>query len=86
MENDLLYRGSVKTLVSDTWWDEIDSIPAVDAVEVVRCRKCVNWEIDRQPNGFFDPDNPRYYCFVNDLFPTGDWFCKDGYPREDDNE
>lgn len=32
--NELIYRGTVKALLSDTWWEKIDSIPAVDAVEV----------------------------------------------------
>lgn len=36
--DDLIYRSTVKVLVSDTWWNEIDSIPAVDAVEVDRER------------------------------------------------
>lgn len=57
------------------------SIPAVDAVEVVRCRKCKHWEIDWPPSGF-GHDNPRYFCSVNDIFPTGDWFCKDGDKEE----
>ena len=63
MENELIYRGSVKTKVSDMWWGEIDSIPAVDAVEVrhgewddssvafyrkcSECGCCVEW--DKQP-------------------------------------
>ena len=56
--------------------------PTIDAVPVVRCRECENWEKDWEPNGF-DPDNPRHFCSVNDMFPTGDWFCKDGQRRED---
>lgn len=56
--------------------------PTIDAVPVVRCRKCKHWETDWPPSGF-DPDNPRYFCSVNDIFPTGDWFCKDGQRREE---
>lgn len=52
-----------------------------DVVEVVRCRKCKHWETDWPPSGF-DPANPRYFCSVNDIFPTGDWFCKDGERKE----
>lgn len=61
--------------------DDVMSIPAVDAVEVVRCRECKYWGTDWEPR-YSNPDNPIHYCGVNDLFPTGDWFCKDGQRRE----
>lgn len=62
--------------------DAVASIPAVDAVEVVRCRECEHWETDWKPHGF-KPDNPRYFCDYCDLFPAGDWFCADGQRREE---
>lgn len=49
-DNDLIRRGDAKDLavlaVDDTWeaaytGDRFDELPAVDAVEVVRCRDCV---------------------------------------------
>lgn len=64
--------------------DELRNAPTIDAVPVVRCRECENWEKDWPPSGF-NPDNPRYFCSVNDIFPTGDWFCADGKRREDGN-
>ena len=60
----------------------IEEIPAVDAVEVVRCRECKNWNTDWEPN-YFNPDNPMYYCAETDLFLSGDWFCAGGQRRED---
>ena len=62
--------------------EDIEAVPAVDAVEVCRCRDCKNWETDWEPN-YFNPDNPSYYCGENDLFPTGNWFCADGQRREE---
>lgn len=95
--DDLIRRGDVleKTVLIQTdvptriaplstevvYADDVKNIPTVDAVEVVRCRKCKHWKTDWPPSGF-DPDNPRYFCSVNDIFPTGDWFCKDGERRE----
>lgn len=58
------------------------SIPAVDAVEVVRCGECIYWEDDWEPS-MCNSDTNRHYCVINDLFPTGDWFCKEGQRRED---
>ena len=64
--------------------NRLNMAPTIDAVPVVRCRECKHWETDWPPSGF-DPTNPRYFCSVNDTFPTGDWFCKDGERREEEN-
>lgn len=46
--DDLISRAHVKALVNSMWWDTIDSIPAVDAVEVVHAY----WtRIDYKPCG-----------------------------------
>lgn len=55
----------------------IDSIPIIDAVPVVRCSECRHWETDWEP-GQYNPDIPRHFCAVTDLFTTGNWFCKEG--------
>lgn len=49
---------------------------------LVRCGDCKYWNTDWEPNRF-NPDNPTHFCDINDLFPTGDWFCKDGQRREE---
>lgn len=62
----------------------IDNAPTVDAVPVVRCRDCKNWESDWKPD-IFVQDPPRHYCAINDRFLTGDWFCAAGERIEVDN-
>ena len=75
MENDLIYRGSVKTKVSDMWWGEIDSIPAVDAVEVVRCREC--------KHGAYSEYYGNVACNAHLWVRGPEYFCADGQRRED---
>ena len=61
-----------------TWQDydavegALRSIPAVDAVEVVRCKDCKHGEID-------DPDFPyQYYCRMGHMWNDAYYFCVDG--------
>ncbi len=50
--------------------DNIDSIPAVDAVEVVRCRECVKAD-------------DFGHCEMQNFWGTRDDFCSRGQRRED---
>lgn len=50
-------------------------LPAVDAVEVVRCRQCTRFAI----NPVAWTDDRQIICFSND--PEG--FCHNGTPREE---
>lgn len=55
-----------------------DEPPAVDAVEVTRCKDCKHGEID-------DPDFPdQYYCRSGCGWNKGDFYCAYGERREDD--
>lgn len=54
--------------------DDINAIPAVDAVEVVRCRECIHFEPFRKHDGF---------CKISTMLYNNDFFCKDGQRRED---
>jgi hypothetical protein len=52
-------------------------VPAVDAVEVVRCKDCKHGEID-------DPDFPdQYYCHEGCGWNNEDFFCCYGERREE---
>ena len=48
--------------------NEVDTMPTVDAVEVVRCKDCKhnellgNWMFCKHPEGFNDRINPDGYC------------------------
>ena len=58
------------------YWDDIESAPTVDAVEVVRCRECKQGEID-------DPDFPdEYYCHEGCGWNKGDFYCAYGERKE----
>lgn len=57
---------------------EVLKAPAVDAVEVVRCKDCKHGEID-------DPDFPyQYYCQMGHMWNDERHFCADGERRADD--
>ena len=56
----------------------IADAPAVDAVEVVRCRECKQGEID-------DPDFPdEYYCHEGCGWNKGDFYCAYGERKDGD--
>lgn len=70
--------------------DELSDIPAVDAVEVVRCRECVRYVESEEANGekmcVKDADwcvrDGCYYGFTD--YPAPDWYCADGKRREEE--
>ena len=56
----------------------IAGVPAVDAVEVVRCKDCKHGEVD-------DPDFPdQYCCHARDGWNKADFYCADGERRNGD--
>lgn len=82
MENDLIRRkdaydsllnGMVMTGYQSRALDCIAeySIPAVDAVPVVRCKDCIWWGAERFC------ENSDSTCFQNGC-THGNWFCADG--------
>lgn len=54
-----------------------DNAPTIEAVEVVRCKDCKEWDREWDPSGF--PD--IHYCWMIDLFTYGTFYCKDGDRR-----
>lgn len=50
-----------------------------DAVEVVRCKDCKEWQTDWEPS---NSDGERYFCCAIDKFPKGDFFCAFGERKE----
>ena len=47
----------------------------IDAVEVVRCKECVNWDDDWDPVTW---GAGYHYCTMMDTFTTADEFCRRG--------
>ena len=57
---------------------EVKTAPAVDAVEVVRCKDCKHGDID-------DPVFPcQYYCHMGHMWNDAYHFCADGERRDDE--
>ena len=57
---------------------EVKIAPAVDAVEVVRCKDCKHGDID-------DPVFPcQYYCHMGHMWNDAYHFCADGERRDDE--
>ena len=54
----------------------IDEAPVVDAVEVVRCIKCENFE----PNEIIAPQTGT--CWHCEMVKSFDSFCSDGKPKD----
>ena len=54
----------------------VDEQQTIDAVPVIRCRECKQWEID-------DPDFPdQYYCHAGCGWNKGDFYCAYGERKE----
>lgn len=60
----------------------IAEAPAVDAVEVVRCKDCVNWQIEWEPNHC--EGKPHHYCGMVDQVTDQYFFCGYRERREED--
>ena len=55
---------------------DVEEMPTMDAVEVVRCREGKQGEID-------DPDFPdQYYCHAGCGWNKGDFYCAYGERKE----
>ena len=63
---------AIKTAEPGQEYDEVEKVPSVDAVPVVRCGDC-KW-LFNDSNTFFKP------CEV--IIPEKDWYCAYGERRE----
>lgn len=58
---------------------EIDWMPTIDAVQVVRCGECYYKDEKR----IMDED--ALWCRKHHMYVTADWFCADGERKEKTN-
>ena len=58
-------------------FEAIRDAKTVDAVEVVRCKSCKWWFMDKKYDGL-------YRCANDGLLHKPDWFCADGERRENE--
>ena len=103
MENDLISRSALIDQLErlatheDAWRQScilgivrtIDKAPAVDAVEVVRCKDCKHGIWDEDEGMFqcvegadYDPEFAMYYGLI--CYEEADFFCKRGERRADE--
>lgn len=59
--------------------EELDKVPTVDAVQVVRCKECKHNMDDFAWNG-----EPYKWCELQHQHMADDFFCADGERRTDD--
>lgn len=70
------------------WMSEIEDFPTVDAVEVVRCEKCVHCVNDEEEHGMckcvesaeYDSESGLWLGFVE--YHTPDFFCAYGERKD----
>lgn len=59
----------------------IEEAPSVDAVEVVRCKDCENWDTDWCPS---HSAKGEHWCGMIDLVTEPDFFCGYGERKKED--
>jgi hypothetical protein len=84
MKNDLISRSALKKALLDRSFfpaivkAALENAPAVDAVEVVRCKDCTSYDFGECVNYRMDmSDGAHFYPYPND-------FCSYGERRTDD--
>lgn len=82
MNNDLISRTELfkawllieetqdMNLLVDAMVKETVDAPAVDAVQVVRCRDCMWWAVTQ--------DSLQGKCLLTGEYPAGGWYCANG--------
>ena len=53
---------------------ELEEVPTVDAVPVIRCKDCINWDTD------WTTHPPNHYCPAIDGFTSENFYC--GYAEK----
>ncbi len=56
----------------------LESVPTIDAVEVVRCKDCTEWQDDW--------GDGTHFCAMNDRWTKADFYCADGERKEQKDE
>lgn len=68
---DVLFRDALALLKAQ---ELVLSVPAVDAVPVVRCKDCKHWNEDIDAN--------TKWLMCHEIVTDRNWFCADGERRE----
>jgi hypothetical protein len=63
----------------ETYTEWLNSIPAADVVEVVRCRECENWDTDWKPTHV---EEGQYFCPIIDRVTDKEFFCGNGERKD----
>ena len=92
--DDLIKRqDAIRAVTTRDWCGRcekaIKNIPSVDAVEVVRCYKCIHWDEDTVRRNSNDATwwneavCRKYSDDIWDVWKDADWFCADGERKTD---
>ena len=79
----------VTTAIKEYICKQVDYQTTVDAVEVVRCHKCIHWDEDTVRRNSNDATwwneavCRKYSDDIWDAWKDADWFCADGERRSD---
>lgn len=79
------FKSRIGSAYVPSWNDAMDvvnSAPAADVVEVVRCRECRFLERGSVFDLSGEEDKNASFCSVVGFSPDDDWFCSDGKPRD----
>lgn len=77
----IVVNGSKPILTLNDLINKICNAPAVDAVEVVRCKDCENWDTDWCPS---HSAKGEHWCGMIDLVTEPDFFCGYGERKKED--
>lgn len=65
-------NGVLSSTESLMWLAAMDitkNVPTIDAVHIIRCKDCANWDTDWTTNP------PDHYCPMVDKFTSADFYC-----------
>ena len=71
---------------------QVQNQPTIEAVEVVRCYKCIHWDentVRRNSNDatwWNEAVCRKYSDDILEVWKDADWFCADGEMKEGDGE
>ena len=81
--------GEIWELNFDEIREALETVPPVDAVEVVRCYKCIHWDEDTVRRNSNDATwwneavCRKYSDDIWEVWKDADWFCADGERKTD---
>lgn len=84
---DLIYKKDALRVIFDSVgkpateiYQKVRELPGAEAVTVVHCRECENWQTDWEPNY---SRGDEHFCAVACQVTGGHFYCADGERRKE---